>query len=197
MPGWAHIALRDAQGPLILEGRSGGAGGQRAVITLFDLSQSDLALGVDFPVLISNLLDWLAPTGLIDTAVVHPGALLNVSLPDDQTRVSVSGPDGSTHYLVPVTDDQGSLGASFSATDMPGAYTLRVASGEGAHVARFVVDPVLQPVNPEIGSTKGKGPSGTAGLSGTTKIPSSLTSAAALLVLGVLAAEWFVAMRVQ
>ena len=108
VPDWAHVALRDAQGPLILEGSSGGTSGQRAVITLFGLGQSDLALSSDFPVLISNLLAWLAPSGYIDTTVVHPGAILNVSLPDAQAHVSVSGPDGTAHDLVPVTTDQGS-----------------------------------------------------------------------------------------
>jgi hypothetical protein len=197
VPGWAHVALRDAQGPLMLEGSSGGANGRRAAILLFGLSDSDLALSLDFPVLVSNLLDWLAPAGFIDASLIHPGAFVNVSLPDDQTRAWVTDPSGAVRDLVPVASDQGGVQAVYSATDLPGGYTLRLSSGPAVRVAHFVVDPVLQPVAETAVASPVNAQAAGRGSAGTAKVPVSLTAAVALVVLGVLAAEWLLAMRLQ
>ncbi len=197
VPGWAHAALQDAQGPLMLEGTSGGANGRRAVVIVFDLSQSDLALSLDFPVLVSDLLDWLAPTGFIDRTVLHPGAFVSVILPDELARASIVDPEGVVHELASSMTDQGSVQAEFSATDQPGAYTLRVTAGSAVRLSRFVVDPVLQPEEGASGQVVSSVPKSTNVSAANAKVPDSLTSAAALIVLGVLAAEWLVAMRRQ
>ncbi len=197
MPAWAHAALRDGRGALLLEGSVGGANGRRAVVTLFDLGQSDLPLSFDFPVLISNLINWLAPIRSADMSVIHPGALLTVTLPSDQARVTVTGPDGSEHDLLPITTDQGGEQAVFSATDLPGPYKMRVSSGPVAHVAHFVVDPVLEPIGGVSVAAVGVPPRAAPGSSGNAKIPVELTRVVALLAVGALAAEWLVAMRLQ
>src|SRR5690606_39006537 len=49
------------------------AGGRREAAVAFDLSDSDLALRPAFPVLVANLLEWLAPRGAGDPILAAPG----------------------------------------------------------------------------------------------------------------------------
>jgi Ca-activated chloride channel family protein len=196
VPEWAHVALRDGQGPLILEGSVGGANGQRAVITLFNLQQSDLALSLDFPVLIDNLLAWLAPVSAISASTVAPGAFLTVDLPGDSSHVDVTGPDGVVRDVAPIVTDQGSSQALISATELPGAYAVRISSGPRQRLDLFVVNPVLEPVA-GTGELAGGSARSSLGTTNSAKVPVELTSAVALAALGILAAEWFLAMRLQ
>jgi hypothetical protein len=197
VPEWAHVALRDGQGPLILEGSVGGANGRRAVITLFDLQQSDLALSLDFPVLIDNLLAWLAPVSAISASTVAPGAFLTVDLPGDSSHVDVTGPDGVVRDVAPIVTDQGNSQALISATELPGAYAVRVSSGPRERLDRFVVDPVLEPVVGASAAVAGGSTRSQLGTSNDAKIPIDLTGMVALAALGILAAEWLLAMRLQ
>src|SRR5690606_18515413 len=59
---WAQVLIRAGSDPLFFAGDTGGR--QVGVLT-FDLRNSDLPLQITFPVLISNLLEWYAPSGAI------------------------------------------------------------------------------------------------------------------------------------
>ena len=58
VPDWARVLVEAQGGPLVFAGETGG---RRVAVLTFDLHDSDLPLQVAFPVLMSNLLNYLAP----------------------------------------------------------------------------------------------------------------------------------------
>jgi Ca-activated chloride channel homolog len=192
-PDWASVALRDRFGPLMLEGlNNAGTINRHVVVMLFDLSQSDLPLGLDFPVLASNLLTWLAPGTTLDKPAIHPGDFIHAQIPSDGSA-SVTGPDGMQSSLNVATGGQ----LVFGRTDLPGNYTLSIRSGATLRQAHFVVNPVLEPIaaNDATGQIRAVGGASHSRQSG--EVPFELTGAIALVAIVVLSAEWFVAMRLQ
>ncbi len=73
-PGWSKVLIADAkdQAPLLLVGENSG---RRVAILAFDLHRSDFPLQVGFPLLVSNLINWLAP-GSQTPLQANPGAAL-------------------------------------------------------------------------------------------------------------------------
>lgn len=57
-PSWMRTIIGSADGSLLMVGESEG---QRVAILSFDIHHSDLALQIDFPILMVNLLGWLLP----------------------------------------------------------------------------------------------------------------------------------------
>ncbi|MEJ2210337.1 MAG: VWA domain-containing protein, partial [Anaerolineae bacterium] len=118
LPAWARPLIEgDVAGetvPLLFAGLP--AGGRRVAVLAFDLHRSDLPLQVAFPLLLSNLVGWLAPGGGLDLpAQVTPGAAVALSLPPEVEEATLTRPDGSTLRLVPdggriVLDDTAALG---------------------------------------------------------------------------------------
>ena len=63
-PAWARTLVRTTGGdPLLLAGETAG---RRVAVIGFDLHKSDLALQVGFPILLANLVGWLAPGSALD-----------------------------------------------------------------------------------------------------------------------------------
>ncbi|MGQ0603493.1 MAG: vWA domain-containing protein, partial [Anaerolineales bacterium] len=58
VPDWARVLVEAEGGPLVLVGETGG---RRVAIITFRLQDSDLPLQLAFPVLMSNLINYLAP----------------------------------------------------------------------------------------------------------------------------------------
>jgi Ca-activated chloride channel family protein len=88
----------DSSTPLLF---GGGTGGRRIAVLAFDLRRSDLPLQVAFPLLMANLVDWLAPAGGSDLPTqVEPGAAMSFSLPPEVESVWVTRPDGSRTRLL-------------------------------------------------------------------------------------------------
>ncbi|MFN2226678.1 MAG: VWA domain-containing protein, partial [Anaerolineae bacterium] len=117
LPAWARPIIEGDVGgetvPLLFAGEPGG---RRVVVLAFDLHRSDLPLQVAFPLLLSNLAGWLAPTGGLDLpAQVAPGSAVGLALPPDVAEATLTRPDGSTLRLVPeggraLLDDTAALG---------------------------------------------------------------------------------------
>jgi hypothetical protein len=86
-------------------------------VLAFDLHRSDLPLQVAFPVLLANLMGWLAPGGGSDLPTqLAPAEAVALSLPPEVELVTVTRPDASTARLTPeggriVFADTGQLGA--------------------------------------------------------------------------------------
>jgi hypothetical protein len=137
LPAWGRpviVAGGDETGPLLVSGESDG---RRLALLAFDLRQSDLPLRVAFPLLLANLIDFLAPGtrgGLPPTAT--PGRPLSIPLPPQAEAATVIRPDGSRARL-PVENGE----ALFEDTDTPGVYeVLGETAGENWLVGRFAVN---------------------------------------------------------
>jgi hypothetical protein len=108
----------------------------RAVHLGFDLLESDLPLRVAFPVLMSNILEWLSPQqGTFLSHQVQAGAPYLIELDGVTTEVSVRNPSGEWHKL-PVTENP----MAFRDTSEVGVYTVKV----GKKTQRFAVNLVSQ-----------------------------------------------------
>lgn len=98
LPEWGRaVVAGDAEGesaPMLLAGE---ADGRRVAVLAFDLQDSDLPLQVAFPLLVSNLVNWLAP-GQDGNAPeqVLPGDAVSLNLPLEVESASVVRPDGSS-----------------------------------------------------------------------------------------------------
>ncbi len=92
--GWADALIRAGDDALLLVGETGG---RQAAALSFDLRDSDLPLQIAYPVLMSNLLDWFAPGGIITSGTsVTVGAPVTLNPPLDADTVRVTLPNGET-----------------------------------------------------------------------------------------------------
>ena len=125
-PSWARVLVRSTSGdPLILAGETGG---RRVAVVAFDLHQSDLPLQVAFPILISNLVEWLQPPTSVDVPPqLGAGDPISIRpLPEaDQIVVTSPGAAGTSTTLKPSSQ------VSFAGTDALGVYTVQqMANGK-------------------------------------------------------------------
>ena len=108
------------------------AGRLRVVHLGFDLMDSDLPLRVAFPVLISNILEWLSPQqGTFVSHQVQAGEPYMIELDGVTTELSVRKPSGDW-IKVPVTENP----QPFRDTSQAGIYTVRI----GKKNQRFAVN---------------------------------------------------------
>ena len=104
----------------------------RAVHLGFDLLESDLPLRVAFPVLMSNILEWLSPQhGTFMSHQVQAGTPYPIELDGITTEVSIRKPSGEWLKL-PVSENP----LVFRDTSEVGIYTVRV----GKKTQRFAVN---------------------------------------------------------
>ncbi|MDB5076883.1 MAG: hypothetical protein JWO42_3062 [Chloroflexi bacterium] len=200
VPEWGHVALRDHRGPLIVEGEVGSPAGrahQRIVLLNFDLGQSDLPLGIDFPILVSNMLEWLAPSSSINNAAVRPGEPVHITLPSGITAATVSAPDGQNTQLLPASADTRGGTITFRETAVPGAYAILEQAGAVRHSVYFAVNPQISLVSQSGSSSPAQSEQAIASPANAGQVPVELTEAVALAAIALLAAEWFLAMRIR
>ena len=133
-PGWSKVLIADAknQAPLLLAGESSG---RRIAILAFDLHRSDFPLQVGFPLLVSNLINWLSPSSQTPRQAA-PGAALVFSEPlstsDQPAALKITRPDGTSAQI---TYQDGKV--VFADTTQLGVYTVENADGE---TSRFAVN---------------------------------------------------------
>ncbi|MBI2216787.1 MAG: VWA domain-containing protein [Candidatus Rokubacteria bacterium] len=116
---------------------------RKAVFIGFDLFKSDFPLRVAFPLIVSNSLRWLHPSGL-DQASLQLAAGQPILLPVEHgiSTVSVTRPGGRT-----VKADITRGAASFSETDEVGVYTFTSSKGD-MRIAVNLMDPGESDVAP-------------------------------------------------
>lgn len=103
----------------------GSQNNRRIAVISFDLLQSDLPLQVAFPILISNLTEWLNPGAVIDApSGMHVGASVPLAPPAGVERIVITKPDGSV-YRADVGDEQ----LIFSETQASGLYIIETETG--------------------------------------------------------------------
>ncbi|HZU11303.1 MAG TPA: VWA domain-containing protein [Chloroflexota bacterium] len=184
LPGWLQPVISSGGEPLVAAGQSGTT---RYALTTFRLQDSDWPLRLSFPVLIQNLVSYLAPGFVLDTADLSAGGVIHLLPPAGSTAIAVRRPDGTTDTLrspsIPFTD-----------TGEPGLYAAR-AIGPHPAAATFAVNFFPPRASPASGPSTvwlGGSPSQT---DHPTHVPVSLGWVFALLGLGALSAEWWFSFR--
>lgn len=119
---WARVVANGDGGPLLLAGEHEG---RRVVVLAFDLHNSDLPLQVAFPLLLSNIISYLAPGSGAEASQITPGQPLVIPVDETITSVRMTPPDG---VAVTVTPTGGQ--AIFADTGALGVYDVEEYQGE-------------------------------------------------------------------
>lgn len=128
MPRWARPLVSTPDGiPLLSAGQDGD---RRIAIIPFDLRQSNLPLSPAFPILASNLLAYLSPSGIVQNAEIRTGEVESLAPLPQVERIRVVQPDQQAADL-----KNGSGPLSYATTDAPGIYRVQqVVAGGGQTV---------------------------------------------------------------
>lgn len=153
IPNWARVLVEAEGGPLVLVGE---VNRRRVAILTFDLHDSDLPLQVAYPILMKNLLDYLAPAQAFsapdglrpgDTLVIKPGggdSIILIQGPTGEQFGAITTEAGvlfaETHQLgvYNVTSNQMQLGAF--AVNLFNAAESNIRPAENVRVGRATVD---------------------------------------------------------
>ena len=130
-PEWAEVLVESDTGPLVFAGETNG---QRIAALTFDLKESDLPLQIAYPILFSNLINYLAPPNAFDsTQSLRPGESLSILPQTDVDRIVIASPSNQTYTLPP---DQ----TSFTQTRELGYYAVNFISADSSSVEYFAVN---------------------------------------------------------
>ena len=155
LPNWAHSLIGASDGSSLLA--VGQDGSRRMAILPFDLNQSSLPRSQAFPILMSNVLSYLSPTGVVEQPEIKTGDVETIDPLPQVDQVQVSGPAGQPAVLKTTS---GPL--TYAATDMPGVYHVQQVVSNGAQTldenvfAANLADPQesdLRPRAPDLAGT--------------------------------------------
>ena len=146
-PEWTETLIEAEGGPLVLAGEHGG---RRLAVVAFDLHDSDLPLQVAYPILFSNLINFLAgnqPEVLItDATGSRPGEVVSIRPQAGVGEIEVITPSSQVYRL-----PMGEQGAAFSATGELGFYSINdtgPASTSSGHFVINLFDPLESNIRP-------------------------------------------------
>ena len=162
------------------------SGAQRAAVIGFDLSDSNLPVKYDFPVLMLQLLDALAPDASMGVADAVAGEAVPVTASARAEAVSVITPAGESVSLAPPFP-----AAPFTGADEVGEYALVEILPEGEERAWFAVYiPAAESDVRAVAEDAAQAGSGAVRAAGR-----EMTMWAVLLLLAALMLEWWVSRR--
>ncbi|BDG60847.1 vWA domain-containing protein [Caldinitratiruptor microaerophilus] len=182
---WEPVVDSDG-GPLLAIQEAGS--GRRAVLT-FRLQDSDLGLRPAFPVLMANLVDWLAPRPDAIGGVLRPGEALPLPPLPLARAVSAVSPDGTRTELAPPWPPRPLV------PDRPGLWRLAVQREPAAGGGQREYPVAVNGYDPRESRLTGQavtlpGPGGVAAPAPAARRP--LWPALAAVALGVALVEWWV-----
>jgi hypothetical protein len=190
------VVVNSDGGPLLVVGEREG---RRVAVLSFDLHESDLPLQIAFPLLLSNLMNFLAPGSGAEAAQLTPGQPLSRQMDATITEVRVTRPDGRT-----VSSRSGEVQiqagqAIYADTDALGIYTVEELVGDsvvGRH--RYAVN-LFAPGESRIATQRDLSIPQTSGASSTVSRErdsrQEFWRLVALIALIVLLVEWLVYQR--
>ncbi|MEP7292362.1 MAG: VWA domain-containing protein [Chloroflexota bacterium] len=131
---WADPLISVDGGALLLAGETEG---RQVSILTFDLRDSDLPLQIQWPILMSALLNWYSPQNLISVPDgLKVGGSLAITPLADSDAVRVTLPGGATRDLT-----YKGAPLSFADTSVPGLYTVEaLKTGAVTQTAAFAVN---------------------------------------------------------
>jgi hypothetical protein len=151
MPSWMNVLIQADSTPLVAAGETNG---QRIAALTFDLRESDLPLQVAYPILFSNLINYLAPPSAFDASQsLSAGETLTLVPPTDAEQIVIASPSDKAYTLA--------AGQTlFSETNELGYYAVNFISKDATKAEYFAVnlfDPTESNISPreklQIGST--------------------------------------------
>ncbi|MCB9134438.1 MAG: BatA domain-containing protein [Anaerolineales bacterium] len=95
LPDWGRVLVNTDTTPLVFVGETGG---RRIAVVTFDLHDSDLPLQVTFPILFSNLLNYLSPPNGFDAPnglVPHQG--ITIQPEQGVEGIAIAAPNGQVY----------------------------------------------------------------------------------------------------
>ncbi|MBV9174534.1 MAG: VWA domain-containing protein [Chloroflexi bacterium] len=187
MPRWARPLVATSDGtPLMAAGQDGD---RRVTILPFDLRTSNLPQMPAFPILMSNVLAYLSPAGVVQNPEVHTGDPETLSPLPQVDRVRVVGPTDQTSDF---PAGQGQI--TYTATDVPGLYRVQQIVQGGQQTmdddlfAANLTDRDESDIRPRLTGLSNSPPAEDAGL---TPLQKEFWAALAALVLPLLFVEWW------
>lgn len=188
LPRWAKPLITTADGVPLLASGQDGVGDRRVVILPFDLRQSNLPNLSAFPILMSNVMSYLSPGGVVQASEIKTGAPESLVPLPQVDRVRVAAPnDVTSEFRI----GQGPI--TYAATDVPGLYRVSQIVQQGQQTvdddlfAANLANPDESDIRPRL-----------SGLSSSTPLDAGLTilqrefwGVLAALVLPLLLFEWF------
>lgn len=116
-PTWARVLVEAEGGPLVLAGETGG---RRVAVFTFKLQESDLPLLVTYPVLMANLINYLAPAQAFSAPNgLRLGEALTIKPAGGDRVIAIDDPHGA-RYAATATE----AGVVFADTHTLGVYTV-------------------------------------------------------------------------
>jgi len=131
LPAWMFPLIEADSHSLVFAGEQNG---RRVAALAFDLRQSDLPLQIAYPILFSNLINYLSPPASFDASrALRPGESLSLFLPAEVERAVIASPSNMLYTLAPGQ-------TIFTQTDELGYYAANLISGESSRVEYFAVN---------------------------------------------------------
>jgi len=186
MPRWCKALIAAGDGtPLMVAGQDGD---RRVAILPFDLQQSNLWTMSAFPILMSNIVNYLLPSAVVQNAVIQTGSPESLApLPQVQS-VRVTSPLDQVNEF---RTGQGPI--SYAATDTPGLYRVQQILQQGQQTvdddlfAANLANPDESDLRPRLTGLNNPGPVE----AGIAVLQKEFWGLLAALVLPLLLFEWF------
>ncbi len=188
LPRWAKPLIATADGIPLLAAGQDGVGDRRVVILPFDLRQSNLPNLSAFPIMMSNIVNYLSPPGVVQTAEINTGAPESLSPLPQVERVRVSAPNDQVSEF-----RTGSGPITYASTDVPGLYRVSQLVQQGQQTvdddlfAANLANPDESDIRPRLSGLSNPGPLD----AGLTLLQREFWGVLAALVLPLLLFEWF------
>ncbi len=131
LPNWMTVLIESDSNPLVFAGEKNG---QRVAALSFDLRESDLPLQIAYPILFSNLINYLAPPSAFDSSQsLQAGESLVIAPQTDAKQVVVASPSNQLYTLAPGQN-------IFSQTNELGFYAVNFIAENSKRVEYFAVN---------------------------------------------------------
>jgi Ca-activated chloride channel homolog len=186
LPRWAKPLITTADGvPLMASGQDGD---RRVAIMPFDLQQSNLPLMSAFPILMANMVNYLSPPGVVQSADIQTGAPESLSPLPQVERVRVAAPNDKAAEF---RTGQGPI--TYATTDVPGLYRVQQIVQGGQQTvdddlfAANLANPDESDIRPRLSGLNNPGPLD----AGLTTLQKEFWGLLAAIVLPLLLFEWF------
>ncbi len=131
VPGWVEVIAESRQTPLIVAYEQNNT---RALVTAFDIFQSNWPLRVSFPIFFMNAIEWFRQGKDVDAFMKQTGDVIVLEPPEELSGTTqIIGPDGKAH---PVTFS-GDQPAYFGESGKVGIYEYQK---DGETLERYAVN---------------------------------------------------------